>query len=1020
MALLPLAGWAADIEVRVYGGETHFTYGAITVPTTNAQKAAMFVYIPSDLSEDAKAAVAGKLQYTSELTATSNAGTYDYTFSLISAGDRVVSGLGDGNTYTITVQDPAGSFVVGKADPVVNTVITADPAFATEALSYTGQPQSLLKSDELGTAAAGFTLEYSVDNGAHWAANGYMVTNANPDPGYTVKYRTAENINYNASTAKTMTGTKVVAKGTPSITTVPTLVAGFTYDGLEKAIIATAGVAKIGDITLTSGISYQLQKMGATDFENVGSASTNPTTLKIKNIGEYRIQYSIPTTDPNLSPVAAVATASITVAPAPLTYSIDAKEKVYGTDDPALTVTYSGFVNEETATAVVTTAPALSRATGNDAGSYDITVTNAASVAATNYVVTAPAATAGAGKFTITPKPLNNTDFTFTLGAEPTVYTGSPITKTVATAKFGTTNMTYATDYSYVCTNNVNAGTANVIISGQGNFKGTVIVPFTITAAPIYIKPADASKIYGADDPDPLTTYTLVDGDGNPVDVTLNGTPTITRVAGENVGVYTISVTGYTAGAVADNYAPTAFATYTANFTINAAGSGLVLKFKEGTTATKVYDGTKNIDALAYSLNDLEVVSGLVNDETWEAVKPTLSTPVFTLTSKDVDTENNQVTVTGLASTNYPSVTVQPLAFTVTPSPIEVTVSDQTITYGSNLADPVKYDATGWNWKVTDGTLYGTDDLELTLKTENALSSYAVSTTAYENAITAESANTNYDLTVVNGNLTVNAGTSVAFKTTDDMQPVISAYDTKSINVSFAADQFKMNIGEWYAMVLPFDIDPLTMVTKFNRYVIFNELNKAQTDDQNIKFTLTLDPIDAGTPFLIKFAPKDGDTDATKVDWNAVAFGAQTIKDGITDVTTDYVTFTATYTTKNLHYGDAGADVSDKVWWLAHNGMPKAAGGTYTDNNWKKPKTNAHDALPFEAYLTGNSGWTTYAPNITVEDFDGSVTAIKSLSADEIHGLNVKGMYNLNGMKMNNVPTQKGIYIINGKKVVIK
>jgi len=231
LTLLPLAGWAADIEVKVYGGETHFIYGGVAVPTTAAQKAEMFVYLPSNLDDGVKQAVAAKLQYTSELTATSNAGTYGYTFSLISSGDRMVSGLGDGNTYVITVQDPAGSFVVEKATPDVGEVITAAPVFATEALSYTGQPQSLLKSDALGTAASGFTLEYSVDNGAHWAANGYMVTNANPDPGYTVKYRTAANTNYNASSTQTMTGTKVVEKGTPSITTDPTLVAGFTYNG---------------------------------------------------------------------------------------------------------------------------------------------------------------------------------------------------------------------------------------------------------------------------------------------------------------------------------------------------------------------------------------------------------------------------------------------------------------------------------------------------------------------------------------------------------------------------------------------------------------------------------------------------------------------------------------------------------------------------------------------------------------------------------------------------------------------
>jgi hypothetical protein len=54
------------------------------------------------------------------------------------------------------------------------------------------------------------------------------------------------------------------------------------------------------------------------------------------------------------------------------------------------------------------------------------------------------------------------------------------------------------------------------------------------------------------------------------------------------------------------------------------------------------------------------------------------------------------------------------------------------------------------------------------------------------------------------------------------------------------------------------------------------------------------------------------------------------------------------------------------------------------------------------------------------EDIDGSVTAIKSISADNLNGKIAEGMYNLNGMKLNSVPTQKGVYIVNGKKVVIK
>ena len=55
------------------------------------------------------------------------------------------------------------------------------------------------------------------------------------------------------------------------------------------------------------------------------------------------------------------------------------------------------------------------------------------------------------------------------------------------------------------------------------------------------------------------------------------------------------------------------------------------------------------------------------------------------------------------------------------------------------------------------------------------------------------------------------------------------------------------------------------------------------------------------------------------------------------------------------------------------------------------------------------------------EELDGSTTAIKSVNVDDLNGkIAAEGMYNLNGMKLNTVPTQKGVYIMNGKKVVIK
>ena len=55
------------------------------------------------------------------------------------------------------------------------------------------------------------------------------------------------------------------------------------------------------------------------------------------------------------------------------------------------------------------------------------------------------------------------------------------------------------------------------------------------------------------------------------------------------------------------------------------------------------------------------------------------------------------------------------------------------------------------------------------------------------------------------------------------------------------------------------------------------------------------------------------------------------------------------------------------------------------------------------------------------EELDGSTTAIRNVNVDDLNGkIAAEGMYNMNGMKLNTVPTQKGVYILNGKKVVIK
>ena len=57
---------------------------------------------------------------------------------------------------------------------------------------------------------------------------------------------------------------------------------------------------------------------------------------------------------------------------------------------------------------------------------------------------------------------------------------------------------------------------------------------------------------------------------------------------------------------------------------------------------------------------------------------------------------------------------------------------------------------------------------------------------------------------------------------------------------------------------------------------------------------------------------------------------------------------------------------------------------------------------------------------VTVEDYENGATVIKNLNMETMKAYAVDGWYTLNGVKLQGAPTEKGIYINNGKKVVVK
>ena len=856
------------------------------------------------------------------------------------------------------------------------------------------------------------TMKYKLGDDGEWQTTVPKAKNVGT---YTVYWK-AEAIDGYYDVTENYTAT--IDAANPTVNAITAATGTLTYTGIPQNLLLAEGTASLG---ATPVYTVQYKATEAADYPVAGDPVAY-AAVQGTNAGFYQITPKV-VAGGNYN--AAIGTPiQVEIKKAELTVKTDNKTMGYGEAVPTFTASYTGFKNGETAETAGVTGPAMTCyeddeaeilvgvSTTTGAGTYKIKATEGSATAA-NYTFVYNEA--NYGTLTIDPKELNVDDFTFELAGTSYQYTGSAITTTIPTAKYGTTvDLVSPRDYTYLITNNTNVGTANVIISGQGNFKGSVVKTFAITPKQVYVQPKDNSKAYGATDPSPISTYDIYGTAGDETSkiegATLNGTVELARVAGENAGSYKIYVKKFTAteGSTANytiaadqvqnptSYTGDAAKNLIALFTVQPAeGAGLVLKFKDDVDAakkTKVY-GDANP---TWTIDDLEYVSGAVGTDTWATIKPTLSAPTFKLASEKVVNEaQNQVLLeSGLLSANYPNVTVQPMDFTVTARPITVTVDDQAITYGAALAEAEQ----GVNWSITTGELVTwagvTDVLGLTLNTVNDLSTYGVASEAYPEAITAAITNTNYALTVVKGDLTVTSGAAITIKREGDMDALISAYDGQNINVTL--DRNITRTEAWFAMVLPFE----TSVTELSQqygYAVVNILNEANDDASKVKFKLHMQTIPANTPFLIKIATAKETT---------MNFGPKAIV-----YAADPESHDAAGNEFHGVFKSTELVASDYLWTM----VP-------AQNKFVKLNNAGTTLTPINAYLKTKNNLDAFAPVITVEDFDfaSGTTSIKTLNAETMNAFSADGWYNLNGTKLQSVPTQKGVYIQNGKKVIIK
>ncbi|HHQ2859837.1 TPA: MBG domain-containing protein, partial [Pseudomonas aeruginosa] len=236
---------------------------------------------------------------------------------------------------------------------------------------------------------------------------------------------------------------------------------------------------------------------------------------------------------------------NLTITKALLNVIADAKTKVYGDADPALTYQVSGLKNGDTAGAVLN-GGSLSRVAGENVGVYGINQGGLGLVSA-NYDLSYQG-----NNLTITKALLN-----VIADAKTKVYGDADpsLTYQVSGLKNGDTAGAVLNGGGLVRVSGENVGNYAIQQGGLGLVSGNYDLAYqgnnlTITKALLNVIADGKTKVYG--DADPSLTY-QVSGlkNGDTAGAVLNS-GSLSRVAGENVGVYGINQGGL--GLVSGNY----------------------------------------------------------------------------------------------------------------------------------------------------------------------------------------------------------------------------------------------------------------------------------------------------------------------------------------------------------------------------------------------------------------------------------------------------------------------------------
>ena len=366
---------------------------------------------------------------------------------------------------------------------------------------------------------------------------------------------------------------------------------------------------------------------------------------------------------------------------------------------------------------------------------------------------------------------------------------------------------------------------------------------------------------------------------------------------------------------------------------------------------------------------------------------------------------------TAVGTGNYASgtATLQTTSYSITKKQLTLTVKDQTVNTNdpATVLDVLTADGKGINEEISDEVTltYSFIAATVDIDDDGKIVGYKSGKGATDDAITVAladtEANENFEIkTVTAGKLTFATSlTADLAKATAENTIAVAAANGGNYDVTITGR--KLTAGKWNTLVLPFEVTTFQFCEAIGGYAVFNTLKSASAASNSVKFELQLEKIPANTPFLVK--PQ------AAVDFDEVDASDNKINK-FTGVT--FEAYTGDQPTATVGDADFIGTYED-VTIEGADGVSVMQAGSFVDFGSGNSAT-----LPFTAaYLKLNGG--SPAPVITVEEIDGSVTAISGITADGV-AIEKDGWYNLNGVQLQGAPAQKGVYIRNGKKIVIK